>query len=35
VLQPVHRRMQQRAGERRLAAVVVAAESDAVVGWGI
>jgi hypothetical protein len=28
-------RMQQRAGERRLAAVVVAAESDAVVGWGI
>ena len=35
VLQPVHRFMQQRVVERRIAAVVVAAEANAVVGWRV
>ena len=35
MLQPVHCFMQQGAGERRVAAVVVAAEADAVARWGV
>jgi len=35
MLQPVHCFMQQGAGDRRVAAVVVAAEADAVAFWGV
>ena len=35
MLQPVHRFMQQGAGERRIAVVVVAAEANAVARWRI
>ena len=35
MLQAVHRLMQKRGAERSIAAVVVAAEADAVARWGV